>query len=245
MPAERVWARRRTREPRPGAKSRSDGGRIERWRSRILTTALASVLLGLGGYTLHGNLENSRAAHAHRGSLALDALFAEARNAIALEEVHVRNFQVDPTVPVRLRYVAAAGDVTKALDAAARSGGRTDAERIQAEHNAYRQKADRLVAMIANNDPGATPYDRAEVAPAYVALQHDIDAVSRAHHATADREAEELRRQQSSLLAGTTGGYALGLALVAMIWRLVLGYQRRLLAHVAESRRMALHDSLA
>jgi len=246
MPAEQDPVRRHRRRrilgrARTGTSTRTEA---DRRRSAILTTLLAGVLLGLGGYTVYGNVQTTRATNAHRASLALDAQFSEARNAIALEEVHLRHFQVEPSPAVKVLFVQAAGAVTSALSVA---GGDTagpeaaaDSQRLLREQRAYREVADGLIdALTAHPNRG----DQLDDAP-YAVLQKDIDAVARSYHATAEREAGQLRAAQQRMLVGTTVGFTLGLALVAMIWRLVLGYQRRLVANVAASQRMALHDSL-
>jgi hypothetical protein len=241
MPPQPEWVPRRAR-----GKSRPDptaaAVRVERRRSLILTAALATVLLGLFGHTLDGSLRTSRATDAHLRSLALDALFSEARNGIALEEVHLRYYQVEPSLPVRLRFVQTAGAVTTALERAARDRtpgsveGHAAASRLLAEQRAYRELADRLIDLLDGANPDAARLDRQELAPAYTTLQADVEQVSQSFHIAAAREATEMSRAQSRMFLGTTIGFLLGLTLVAMIWRLVLGYQRRLVAHAAARR---------
>ena len=203
------------------------------------------MLLGLCGYTLFGNLQTSAAVHAHRQSLALDSVFSEARNSIALEEVDIRHYQVAPSEQVRVQFVQTAGQVTSALTKATHSRhalARADAGRLLLEQRAYRESADRLIDQL-SAQPNPARIDQLDDAP-YRTLQADIDTVSRAYHATSQGEARTLSRVQRRLLAGTVVGFSIGLALVAVIWRVVLGYQRKLVAKVAESRQMALHDSL-
>jgi diguanylate cyclase (GGDEF)-like protein len=249
MPPQPEWVPRRAR-----GKSRPDptaaAVRVERRRSLILTAALATVLLGLFGYTLDGSLRTSRATDAHLRSLALDALFSEARNGIALEEAHLRYYQVEPSLPVRLRFVQTAGAVTTALERAARDRtpgsveGHAAAGGLLAEQRAYRELADRLIDLLDGANPDAARLDRQELAPAYITLQAGVEQVSQSFHIAAAREATEMSRAQSRMFLGTTIGFLLGLTLVAMIWRLVLGYQRRLVAHAAASQEMALRDPL-
>jgi diguanylate cyclase (GGDEF)-like protein len=119
-----------------------------------------------------------------------------------------------------------------------------EAVRLRAEQTEYKVAADRLIQLATDRDPLAVEHDRLEVAPAYYTLQQDIDRVSRAYHAQAQRLVTSLRQVQSRILATTGLGFALGLALVAMIWRAMLGYQRRVLEHAATNQHLAMHDPL-
>src|SRR5436309_1539901 len=89
-----------------------------------------------------------------------------------------------------------------------------------------------------------TLWGTVQTTQATVTQQHDIDRVSRAYHDEAQQLVAGLRRVQTRILATTGLGFALGLALVAMIWRAMLGYQRRVLDHAATNQHLALHDPL-
>jgi diguanylate cyclase (GGDEF)-like protein len=235
MPAERD----RIRSHRRGATRPAVTTRADRPRSLILTSLLATVLLGLCGGTLYGNLRATRAADAHRTSLAVDSLFAQARNAVTLEESHLRRYRAEPADPVRVAFVRAAGAVNAALEQAGRRGdpkALRAARRLLTEQRAYREAGDRLIDGSAWTDPaGDGPYRT---------LQSDVDAVSRTYGGAAADQADRLFQTQRRTVFGTVVGFTIGMTLVAMIWRLVLGYQRRLLANVAASQRLALHDFL-
>ncbi len=66
----------------------------------------------------------------------------------------------------------------------------------------------------------------------------------RAYHSEAQRLVADLRSVQTRIFVATSLGFALGLALVAMIWRAMLGYQRRLVEHAGATEHQALHDPL-
>jgi diguanylate cyclase (GGDEF)-like protein len=177
----------------------------------------------------------------------LDAIFSDVSKAVALQEMHARQYQLEPAVASRARYMDSANTADDALRrAVANSSGpaREDAMRLQAEQSAYRQAADQLLAMVTDNNPDAVRQDRLQVAPAYYTLQHDIDGVSSAYHSEAQRLVAGLRSVQTRIFAATSLGFALGLALVAMIWRAMLGYQRRLVEHAGATEHQALHDPL-
>ncbi len=212
-----------------------------------MTAALAAVLFGLGAFTLWGVLQTTRATETQSHALVLDAIFSDVSKAVALQEMHARQYQLEPAVASRARYMDSANTADDALRrAVANSSGpaREDAMRLQARQSAYRQAADQLIDMVTNNDPDAVRHDRLQVAPAYYTLQHDIDGVSTAYHSEAQRLVADLRSVQTRIFVATSVGFALGLALVAMIWRAMLGYQRRLVAHAGATEHQALHDPL-
>ncbi len=225
---------------------RIESGR-RRGRSFAMTAALAAVLCGLGTFTFWGTLQTADATAAQSRALVIDAMFSEARNAVAVEEMHARQYRLEPSIASRLRYERSARDADEVLRRAAETAtgtAREDALRLSAEQAEYRKAADRLIELATDRDPRAAEQDRLEVAPAYYTLQQDIDTVSRAYHSEAQLLVADLRRVQSKILATTAAGFTLGLCLVAMIWRLMLGYQRRLVEHADASQHRALHDPL-
>nr|BFE71598.1 hypothetical protein GCM10020092_048990 [Actinoplanes digitatis] len=107
--------------------------------------------------------------------------------------------------------------------------------RLHQEQLAYQELAERLILLIADSDPDHIQLDRLEVTPAFYTLQDDVDMVARAYHDAAQLQVAALRRTQGQLLIGTCLGFGLGLILVGMILRLVLGHQRRLVDQAAVS----------
>src|SRR5687767_10048228 len=79
----------------PGA--RSEPG-IRPGRSLAMTASLAAVLCGLGAFTLWGTSETTEATTTQSHALELDAMFSEARNAVTVEEMHTRQYQLEPSV---------------------------------------------------------------------------------------------------------------------------------------------------
>jgi diguanylate cyclase len=218
-----------------------------RRRSLAMTAALAAVMVGLAGATLWGNIRTTRATVTQSHALAIDALFSEARNAVTLEEMHARQYLLEPSGAGRRRYARAAASADTALARAvdqATGLAKDDAVRLQAKQREYRLAADHLIELVTDRDPRSVELDRLEVAPAYYTLQQDIDTVSRAYHSESQRLIADLRDGQRRIFATTALGFVLGLTLVAMIWRVVLGYQRRLYFQAMASHHLALHDPL-
>ncbi|BCJ46033.1 hypothetical protein GCM10010168_49810 [Actinoplanes ianthinogenes] len=224
-----------------------DGSRARR-RGRLNTTAaLASVLLALGAYTIIGTALTAQAVHDHSRALRVDADFSEARGAITLEEVNLRHYQVEPSSAVLSRFLQAADSVDGALRLAIQHGlpdADREAARLLDRQREYRTNAEQLIALVADRDPDSLSLDSLSVTPSYYTLQQDVDAVSRAYHASAQRQADEMQRAEVRMLIGTSVGFGVGLTLVGVIWRLVLSYQRRLVQDADASEHRSLHDPL-
>jgi diguanylate cyclase (GGDEF)-like protein len=244
------WNSSRT-DPGRNASSKLPGDQTEpggrKRGSLAMTAALAGVLIGLCSLTFWGALLTTQATTTQSHALVLDAMFSEARNAVTVEEMHTRQYQLEPSAAGQTRYLSSAKAADDALRYAAETGtgpARNDALRLRQEQADYRIAADRMITLVTDRDPRSVEQDRLEVAPAYYTLQQDADSVSRAYHSEAQRLVADLRNTQTRILIATAIGFAIGLGLVAMIWRVVLGYQRRLLDHAQASQRLALHDSL-
>ncbi|KUL24124.1 putative bifunctional diguanylate cyclase/phosphodiesterase [Actinoplanes awajinensis] len=224
-----------------------DDSRARRRHSLNTTAALASVLLALGSYTIIGTWLTTRAARDHSRALHVDADFTEARGAITLEEVNLRHYQVEPSSAVRSRFVQAADLVDSALNLAVRHGlpgADSEATRLLGRQREYRANAEQLMALVADGDPASLSFDGLSVTPSYYTLQQDVDTVSRAYHASAQRQAAEMQGAEMRMLIGTSVGFGVGLTLVGVIWRLVLSYQRRLVLDADASEYRSLHDPL-
>ncbi|BEL08394.1 hypothetical protein Q0Z83_065850 [Actinoplanes sichuanensis] len=212
-----------------------------------MTVALAVVLLALAGFVLQAMFSTTRATEQQSDALIVDMKFTEARIAVAMQEVNLRHYQVEPSVAVRARFDQVAAEAERNLAEIAQSSDeqtRDDAKRLLAGQIAYRELAEDLIAKVADSDPDFMAFDRLQVTPAFYTLQNDVDDVSRAYHDYAQQQVIALGKRQGRLLVGTAMGFGVGLTLVAMIMRMVLGYQRRLVAQAADSRHQALHDSL-
>ncbi|AEV84817.1 Signaling protein ykoW [Actinoplanes sp. SE50] len=224
-----------------------DGSRGRRRVSLNTTAALASVLLALGAYTIIGTALTAQAVHDHSRALQVDADFSEARGAITLEEVNLRHYQVEPSSAVLSRFLQAAASVDVALHLAVQHGlpdADREAARLLDRQRDYRTNAEQLIALVADRDPDSFSVDSLSVTPSYYTLQQDVDAVSRAYHASAQRQADAMQRAEVRMLIGTSVGFGVGLTLVGVIWRLVLSYQRRLVQDADASEHRSLHDPL-
>src|SRR5207248_5847073 len=136
-------------------------------RSLGMTAALAAVLCGQGLFTLWGTVQTTQATVTQQHALRLDATFGEARNAITVEEMYTRQYQLEPSGAGQARYVNAANAADEALRRAVQlSSGAAhgEATRLGTEQADYRAAADKLIELVTDRDPLAVEHDRLEVA---------------------------------------------------------------------------------
>ena len=112
--------------------------------------------------------------------------------------MHARQYQPEPAVASRARQhgIGSQRGQRVATRGVALSSGpaRDDALPFGVEQSAYRQVADRLIAMVTDGDPNAA----SEAGPAggrarLLRAQNDIDKVSRAYHSEGQRLVADLR----------------------------------------------------
>ncbi len=227
--------------------NRRVGGLTEARRSLGLTAALTAVLCCAAVFTVWGGLQLSHAVGSQRRALNYDEIFAEARTAVATQQLDAHEYQLEPSVVSRDRYSESgtvADRVLRQLRDHTLGPDVAAVGRLQTEQAAYRTATDRLIRMVANGNPMAAQQYRLRVAPAYYTLQHDVDTQSHAYHLRAQRLVANQEQVQKRIFAVSGLGFVAGLALVAMIWRTMLGYQRRLVALATASQHQALHDPL-
>ncbi len=100
-----------------------------------MTAALAAVLTGIAVFTFWGTLQTTHVTTKQSHALVLDAMFSEARSAVAVEEMHTRQYQLEPSLASRARYELHADAADEVLRRAARDRhrqgprGRAAAER--------------------------------------------------------------------------------------------------------------------
>src|SRR5829696_1738559 len=110
----------------------TEPGRRRR-RSFAMTAALGAVLTGIAVFTFWGTLQTTHVTTKQSHALVLDAMFSEARSAVAVEEMHTRQYQLEPSLATRASYEEAAGDADEVLRRAAETAtgkAREDAQRL-------------------------------------------------------------------------------------------------------------------
>jgi diguanylate cyclase (GGDEF)-like protein len=241
-----MW--RRSNQASPAARySQAGVNRSRRRHSFGPAVALGVVLIALSAYTVIGTVRMAQAVQRHSRSLTVDAWFGEARDAVGIQEMEMRHYQVEQNIAVRSRRAAAVESARAAFDHVVEVGDRREVEqarRLNAEVENYVKIADRLMDMVTDQDPAAIRFDRLETTPMYYSLKQNIDDVVVAFHQSTQRQAVALRRAQKNMLIGTSIGYGAGLVLVVFIGGIMLGYQQRLAEHARQNARLAMHDNL-
>lgn len=232
-------ASRRVRDPRRGRRST---------RARTHSTAaLATVLILLTLFVVISNLQTRQATINQQQALQVSRMLQTVRYDVAVEMLHARQYQLEPSLAVRQRHLDAADDVNAILmqlrDQPSTSA-RQDASSLLSLQATYREAADRMIAAVAVNDADSRTIDARAVAPAYYTLQQQVDEVTDRYDQQAQAQVDRLVRLQTTALVGTLIGFSIGLALMTIIYRTVLGYQRTLVATAADSEHRALHDAL-
>src|SRR5205814_2868148 len=109
--------------------------------------------------------------------------------------------------------------------------------RLLDEQEAYTTAAARQMTLATAADPAATRAAPPDVPPAFTTLDTDVRSTASAFRHRAEVQLVELRGAQVRTFYGLILGFLCVLALVAGIWRTVLGYRRRLAAVPGAARR--------
>jgi diguanylate cyclase (GGDEF)-like protein len=223
------------------------GRATPRWRSLRTTWGLAGVLLALGAFVVWGDLTTARAAGTQSEALAVASLFEEAQYSVAVQGLYARQYELQPSSAVFRRYQDADSDAVSALVKAQQSGDREARHRataLLALHQTYRQAAAKMIDAVAGGAANISLIENLEVSPAFFSLQEQVNDTATAYRVQAQLRVNALRHLQEQLLTGTVIGLCVGLALLTMIWRTVLGYQRKLTVQADTNAHLALHDPL-
>ncbi len=230
---------------RPG-RATSQGRRSTGARTHS-TAALATVLILLTLFVVSSNLQTRRATIDQQQSLEVSRLLQTVRYDVAVEMLHARQYQLEPSLAVQGRHLEAADDVTAVLQQVRRLPGASteqDASALLALQATYREAADRMIGAVAVNDDRSRTVDAQEVAPAYYTLQQQVAGITARYDQQAQAQVDRLVQLQTTALIGTLIGFSLGLVLMTLIYRTVLGYQRTLVSSAVDSEHRALHDAL-
>ncbi|MFC7247516.1 diguanylate cyclase domain-containing protein [Catellatospora aurea] len=222
-------------------------GPYHRRRCLLVTGALGMVLFFIVTFALWGSVQTAKTARLQTESMAADALFSEVRATVALQQMHLRRYQIEPiagspAIDRHRQTAAATEDALAQLTAIATA--RSDALRLRGAHAEYRRHAERLIELVGSRNSGAVRFDQRAVQPSHLALQRDIDQVSRQQHLAAAAVVRAHEATQGRILEVTIAGSLLGLGLVVAIWRVIFCYECSLLAAARRSQDLAMQDCL-
>jgi diguanylate cyclase (GGDEF)-like protein len=215
---------------------------------RAATAVLAVVLLVLGLTAAFGLARSNQASAAAAGKSELADLFQQAEVAVATQAFYTRQYRLEPSSAVKLRYTAASESATSILAEAGEAAGdartRELSRSLRDDHQTYSEAAERLIAAVAVRDPNTSIIDSAEVAPAYFILQDRMDRAAADFRGEAEEGLAEVRRTQQEMLIGTSVMLPLAAGCLVLVWRRVRSYQVDLEAESVRSAHQATHDPL-
>jgi diguanylate cyclase (GGDEF)-like protein len=225
----------------------------ERWSqrravTRLATVGLAGVLVVLTGFALWAASSTDRAARqADRLSSLRDA-YQQARFAVAAEESLERKYRLEPGPEVRAKFHQAGTSLLAALRVVRQRGGKGDqalAAQVEADHARFLDATGRLFdAVDAGDTKRVLAIDSRQSEPVFDAIEARVNAAADARHEAARAGLRALRRTEATVLVATPVAFAAGLALLAVFWAIVIGYQRRTERQAAQNQHQALHDGL-
>lgn len=237
---------RRVRHRRSDPPAAGVGG-PSRSTSTVATACLAAVLLTLAGFVVVGSVRTARAADEAARAMELAAAHQEVRHGILSQELHAREYQLRPTAIVEQRYRAAGQQVDAGLGTIRSFGGTAAAGSglMAVQQQRYRATgAELFTAVAARQEALAHDLRATELDPIAFTLQAQAESAA----ATQERQARDgiaaLRATQQEVLVVTVGVLAVAVVLLSVIWRVLLGYQRDLLAQAQLNAHQARHDAL-
>jgi diguanylate cyclase len=218
-----------------------------RLAGRLALGGLALVLVFLAGFSIWTVVRTRDATSQAARAAAQSSLFDRARFAVANEEALERGYQVAPAASVRSEFTATAAGLVSLLHQIRATGSPSDravANSVLAEQARYLALARQLFAQVDAGDSARTLALGEESLPRIHVIESLIyDAAARSS-SRAQSSLAALRRDESSVLAGTLVVFGAGLCLLVLCCVVIAGARRRLERQAAVTRHQALHDAL-
>ncbi len=195
------------------------------------TLALALVLAFLSGFAFWAALATNQVAGRARHASELSDEYQQARYAVGAEESLERKYRLEPGIAIRASHREAAATLVAALERVGRDGedpDRASAAEVLATHTRYLGAIDRMFAAVDAGDTArVNAIDGDEVDPLFGAIEARVDAAADARHAAALGQLDALTRTERLVFLLTPLVFAVGLALVGLLWGYLRQYQRR------------------
>ena len=209
---------------------------------------LSAVILGIGGFALWSATTMNEAAEDSAAATRLSDAYQQARYAVGAEESLERKYRLEPGPDVRTRYAAAVASFADALGQVRARGNVTDVSLIDQLQAAQRGYLQAITAMFAAVDAGRTKVvlaiDANRVDPVFGAIEARVTRAAHAHAVLGDAELQSLGRSEHHVVIAMTIAAALGVSLLIVFTRALLGVNRQLQRNVRENEHHALHDDL-
>jgi diguanylate cyclase (GGDEF)-like protein len=223
-------------------------GPARRFTIRFATIGLASVLALLTSFALWAGYTTNRAARGADESTRMSDAYQQAKFAVAAEESLERKYRLEPGAEVLARHRAAGKSLLDTLHYVTVYGNASERSPIAAivvEHSAYlRATALMFAAVRAGDTKQVLAIDGGQVDPIFDKIEHQVSTLAAHEHADALTNLRNLRHDETTVLVATPIAFAVGMALLALFWGIVLNFRRRAAQQAADHEFQALHDSL-
>lgn len=215
-------APRAAADARPGAPGEPtpSGARSRRWVAAALVTGIA--LIAAGGLTLYLAVRTMASTDELQQGQREQALLLTARAAVTDEYLALQRYRLEPTPSSQQQYMEAAGRVTTTLEDAATESTHSGTEltELATAQSTFRDRADKLVQLLAGGGADPVAYERTEVLAAYRLLVQRCDqGVLRAATAT-QQTSDAIDRLHVWIFVDTAAALGIGLGLA--VWGLIL-----------------------
>jgi diguanylate cyclase (GGDEF)-like protein len=233
------------------ALSNSNGPRrvsARRFTIRFATFGLAAVLALLTSFSLWAGYTTNNAARAADRSTRLSDAYQQARFAVATEESLERKYRLERGADVLDHRRAAGNAFLEELQYVQAHGDKNDRAPINAvvaEHAAYLRATGLMFAAVDDgNTKRVRAIDGGQVERIFNNIEDQVTLSANREHAVALANLEQLHQDETTVLVATPIAFAVGMALLALFWGIVINFRQRAERQAAENEYQALHDAL-
>jgi signal transduction histidine kinase len=212
---------------------------------RVATGGLAVVLIALTAFSVWTTLTTNRSTLQVLHATQRNDVYQQVRIALVTEQELESQYHQHPERPqsaLRQRFDAAAqsldGTLRAVQQSAAADAGKGNAaadaagavlQEIETDHERYREVVDSSFAVAESGDPqGALDIHDQLAGPAFTTVTALVEKASATERKSAAASVASLRQLETSLMVVTPGIFGIGLVLLVICWRVLLGYQRTL-----------------
>jgi diguanylate cyclase (GGDEF)-like protein/PAS domain S-box-containing protein len=200
---------------------------------RLAWVGLAVVLVFLASFSVFVASTTHAAADGVRQSTSESNAYEAARFTVAEEESLEREYLLQPSLEIRAKHAAAAGELVDQLTLASSLTDEADdvavIQDILAAHVGYLDVESRLFdAVDANDMPLIVLIDQQQADPQFDAIEERVDDLAAASRAEASLDLATLNNLERLVLTTTPIVFLVGLALMIVFWIVLGSFQRHL-----------------
>ncbi len=197
---------------------------------RALSLGLALTIAFLAGFAIFSAQSTRARAEIVQRDDRLQNAFVDARYAVGLEESLERKYRLEPGPDILELHRQAGQSLVAALGRARAIGDEGDVAIVDAalaDHTRYLAATAEMFAAVDNGDVAlTTEIDTGRVDPIFDAVQERVFAEADEHSAAAHSVLDGMRTTEEWVSWATIGVFGLGIAFLALFWRLLERYRR-------------------